>query len=314
MNAENDNLIADAFISNIMEQKKRKRGFQEIEENDDGRINRKKRRVNNSDSCQFSDTEDNGDWEYVKSPFLDAPTRENFCFACEHIGENMPAIKGLPIQDLIISMGSDLSTTDPMKHYQNISDKYEKTIRKPINDLILKGNNTLTTDQTSKQVLLPEWTPEMVKEHIETHHNDPELSIQIFMKNLKKGSKFIWDNSLFQRKKHKNQHINRSIQENENINQQQDQNENQVVNVISDIQNFNCSQYRADPSQWKIYREMMELYLKLGKSNPTKMTPFHKEGRFNVANKSQHGFFNLENKNIYNPPQKLTQTDFNISY
>jgi hypothetical protein len=286
---DSDNMIADAFISNIMEQRSRKRGIHEIEENDDGHIHKKRKKAQPE-----SDSEDGSEWENIKSPFVEHAHGEGFCFACAHIGENSPAIKGLPIQDLIISMGNGLRTTDPVTHYQNISDQYENTIRKPINDIILNSNENSTEVQ-----LLPEWPPEMVKAHMETHHNDPELTIEVFMHKLKTTCMYMWDNSLVQQKKPKSDK------------KRNDQNRVPDESIDS---SKTPPRKRVDPSQWKILKEMMEMYIKFGKSDPTKMIPYYKKDRFIVENKSQHPFFNLDKKNIYNPTLKSTQMDINISY
>ena len=107
-----------------------------------------------------------------------------FCFACSHVGERLPGIKGTSVDELLIYMGTGITTTNFNQHCINCTNMYDETIRHPINAKILAKN-------PSAKNLLPEWSPQMVRAHLETHHIDPTLTTSIWMHQIKNVADYI---------------------------------------------------------------------------------------------------------------------------
>jgi hypothetical protein len=172
------------------------------------------KKISNQPSCMSSLANDDTD-ETTPSSGSEFLNKQAWCFACSHIGDNSPTIKGSILEDLMIAMGTGLRTTNLPHHCINISEQYEETIRKPINNKILRRLQQLQQQQHNSSSsssfpeeekklyssLLPEWPPIMVKEHLELHHNDPELTVELMMHRLKHSICFIWKESLILKKK-----------------------------------------------------------------------------------------------------------------
>jgi hypothetical protein len=183
---------------------------------------------------------------------------QKHCFACSHVGENFPGIKGTKIQSLMTTLGTGLRTTNMAQHCFNVSDQYNKTIKNKVKARPERGEKDL-----------PEWTPDMVREHLEFHHNDPELTVEIYMKKIKHIIAFVYDNCLCQRKTGGDGDGSTSQ---ENV--------------------------RVDPQQFKIFKDLMDMWIKLARSSPEKMTPFYNKNRYHVSEELPHPFFDLKTKNI----------------
>jgi hypothetical protein len=112
-----------------------------------------------------------------------------FCFACSHVGENTPAVADTEIAKLIENMYSLLLTTEIGRLSIIISQQYEERIRKKCNKYLKPG-----------EVGLPHWSPRMVKEHIESHHNDPTFVILLTMCKMKELTRVLFDKCLVKKK------------------------------------------------------------------------------------------------------------------
>lgn len=283
---EEDNMIANNFVNNVemYRSRKRKIGLVNNSQNENEHVAKKKK----VDS--YYSNSDSEDWENIKLPMDYNSNKTNidknaFCFACSNIGHNMPIIQGLPIQNLLISMGTGLRTTEFNRHCENIYDQYEETIRKPTNEGIIK--NKMDT-----RLLLPEWSVSTIREHLETHHNDPELTIELMMHRIKVTWDYVWKNGLIQKKKTK--------QSKEIMNQEDESDHDSIdfINIPTNEQSSNNST-RINPKQWKVVKELIDTYIKLGKSKPENMTPFYKADRYIVRERTKHTFLDLDDKNIH---------------
>lgn len=112
-----------------------------------------------------------------------------FCFACSHVGENTPAVADTEIAKLIENMYTLLLTTEIGRLSIIISQQYEERIRKKCNKFLKPG-----------EVGLPPWSPRMVKEHIESHHNDPTFVILLTMCKMKELTRVLFDKCLVKKK------------------------------------------------------------------------------------------------------------------
>lgn len=304
----------------------------------------------NEESCCSSSDED--DWAPGILPIdTGIPCeKRKFCFLCSHVGENTPEIKRTSMQELAVILANGLRTTDPNQHYINVSNFYEEKIR------AVSNKRQLDRDKNSKK-LLPPWPPSMVKEHLERHNNDPELSVELMMYRFKHLFDFIFMNSLIEKKKRgsskkKQRHNHKKLTNVKNSNNnkltksvpipddEEDVNRNRkdqtymhmtddyqtdfadddaMGNIPSthhvgnaqdstnDIENIDENddddenanyEYRVNPQQWAIAKSVVEMYIKLGKSNPQTMVPFYKKDRFIIEGHTKHPFIDTSTKDI----------------
>jgi hypothetical protein len=101
------------------------------------------------------------------------------------------------------------------------------------------------------QMPLPEWPPSMVLEHLTRHHNDPELTAGLMLKKL---------SSLFL-----------------------EQYENGLVEIDATLLNAKGEPLKTiNHKKWRVVKEILELWIKMGKSRPDKMHPFYHPSRFEI--------------------------------
>jgi hypothetical protein len=147
------------------------------------------------DKTHNSDNEPS-EFEFDSVPFPNTtgitPPKEKsgtFCFACDHVGEMTPAVADTEIGLLIENMMTGLITTELGRHCVNISQQYEERIRKKCNMYLRPGETPL-----------PPWPPRMIKEHIESHHNDPTFTILLQMSKIKELTRVLFDCCLIKKK------------------------------------------------------------------------------------------------------------------
>ena len=293
----------------------------------------------------------------------------SFCFGCTHIRGGVPAGKKSEIDELTKTMGNDLTTTSFHQHATNISNQYRDKIQKKVNSDILKKNPNAKVG-IGPGFLLPDWTPEMVKEHLEGHHNDPQLSVELIMHRLKNGMNFIWKESLVEKKlvdtndqsssvstlnslaikkkthtqttigngrnqqgnldnNHQNPNVLREEarlereqddeddeheeEEEEEIRAQENVQEELIDEDNSSLPSPEKIKYvrSINPEQWKILKEMMDSYLKFGKSKPETMTPYYKKDRFVMEAYAKHPYFDISSKHTFSEKDSLSSVKEN---
>lgn len=285
------------------------------------------------DKAQGADTDAVG-FEFDRVPlpnttgiYTSTEKSGTFCFACDHVGEMTPAVADTEIALLIENLMTGLLTTELGRHCVNISLQYEERIRKKSN-LYLKPGETP----------LPPWSPRMIKEHIESHHNDPTFTVLMHMSKLKELARVLFDRCLIKKKApaprrsgHPPTERTSSIARggyqypgggvvrfgNTNSNDENDDVDNEDeeehgTNSYDDeeegIEDIPLPQEPETdvvvcPTVWKITKEVTDMYIKHARSCPEKMA-FFKEDRYLTKNGNVgHPFFN-SNVKIYSASQR----------
>lgn len=164
------------------------------------------------------------------------------CFGCYYLGGKFSPIKGVHLEALEHSLYSGLQFTDLTQHSIYISELYETTIRSKVNEMLLDDEEAAS---------LPAWPPELVQEHLELHVNDPQLNEEFLRQRLKQTINLIWRSGLIQK-------------EVTNIQQSAEFWRGTDSEIVNDnIQDEERPTHGIHPQQWKIVKEMLQIYLKL---------------------------------------------------
>lgn len=226
----------------------------------------------------------------------------SYCHACSCVGENLPYFNGTVIQELLIYMYNGFRTTNMAKHCIHVYEQFEGTIRQPRNEKILQRRRTTEVEEGSSN-LIPEWKPSMIKEHMESHHTDPELIIELMARHSVAISRDIYNHCLFKKGtvRRPKERVNTAVPEEEGRgirNVQMDEGERHSDPLIPEEEYEEYEVTDIDPDKWKIYKEAVQLSIQVLRSNPTKMVPYYKKDRFIVEQKAGHPFFDVDSKKI----------------
>lgn len=238
--------------------------------------------------------------------------KNRFCFACDTTGYNLPYFSGTQVQELLIYMYNEISTASMDSHCISVYEKFEHTVRKPINNDILRHRSTSNSDDFE---LIPEWLPSVIKEHIESHHIDPEVQMQLLVKDFLAISRQIRDSCLFKKTIIKIPKTTQNIQavtDTRNLNVSVDAMEERVPDAQEETQQPSpveeydeIEDIQIDHDNLKAYKDTIDIAMKIYKSNPQKMLPFYTKDKFVVEQRAAHPFFHLNSKKI------VTDTPFN---
>lgn len=127
-----------------------------------------------------------------------------------------------------------------------------------------KANENLAPGEES----LPPWKPSAIKKHLLYDHNDPLTSIELFMLIVKTFAVNIGTRGL--------------LLENKQM-------------IVPSTGKTVC---KGDPAQWKLFKEACELYAKMGRSQPEKMSPFYSKNRYTAEDTQGHTLMDVRKKNI----------------
>lgn len=146
---------------------------------------------NHSSSSSSSSTSISSSTGIEESPIIKRyREHQHRCFGCSHIGSSLPLIEDEALENLIF-LFYNVKNTNINIHCENIHQFYENNIRSKY----LKEENGV------QYYLLPEWTSEMIKEHLCHHQSDPTIHIQIIMQKLTSSIYHIFATSLHTKKK-----------------------------------------------------------------------------------------------------------------
>lgn len=228
----------------------------------------------------------------------------NFCFACRRVGDNLPYFNTARIHDLLRFLYNGLRTTSEDEHYIQGHEMFDTMIRIPTNAKIEERRKK--HGHEDEFCLIPEWRPSMIKEHMESHHTDPELTMELLARNTLSITRDIYNHCLFKKgiirtpkprpvEEHVVQNDVRDVPVPENE-EREDREESEVQETEYDEEEV----IKIDPDNWKIYKEATELSIKILRSDPRKMLPFYTKDRFIVEQQAGHPFFDLEHKKLVN--------------
>jgi hypothetical protein len=195
------------------------------------------------------------------------------CFGCTHVGENSPAIQNTKLQ-ILIRMLPDCTTTDLDQHCVNIAKYYRSEIRDPANALLEPGEDPL-----------PDWTPSTIKSHILYHGNDPEMVVEAMMHSIKNITLILLKTQMLERKIHTSPPSDPSnpfsstsgrFRPRPPTYNDQDDNCDQIPSIGGGGgagNGENNAIYRVHKDNLKAVKDLVDSYIKLGKSNPSRMRP-----------------------------------------
>ncbi len=244
-----------------------------------------------------------------------------FCFFCR-IGENMPHFNKMEVEKITKFIYNGLRTTNMTQHVIHGFEKFEEEIRKPLNAKIKSRREQFIAQGRSVEGLpdlIPEWRPSMIKEHLEEHHTDPELIVEILARNVRDITTDIVNHCLFRKmaiqvpKKpsEKDLQARATAQEEREVMQGPQEERTEAPEAEPEEEFDTIYIMEIDPEKWKIYKEAAELTTKIMRSDPRKMAPFYSKDRFIVEQHAGHPFSDFTSKKIVSLGPTMRDTDAN---
>jgi hypothetical protein len=239
----------------------------------------------------------------VKHNLSTGPEKKNdFCFFCSNTEDEIHFYQKTKVDELVRFAGTGSNTTSIGRLAIGIHQKYNHDIRGPINkDIELKlkanlsGGRNLSPSEKAKCTPLPDWRPTVIRAHLETHHNDPILTIGLRMKKNIVVSDFIEKNMLVQKATVPLSEVKERIGVNDVVV------DIQLEHINSEgvsLEEPMATMYKINMNSWKTLKELQENYIKLGRSLPEKMVPYFSKNRFVTEQSAGHPFVSLFGKKI----------------